>query len=146
MSKIPKNSKNLQTSKASGNTMSDITKALATITESNKKIHENFGKDLIEWEPFVELGAVHKLINALKPDSLKFTESTESCLGEIIFRLEKLLWDSTTHDKKIKNLLAHENSLVKCEQCGVISIKKKKNNRANWKSLDKNMQNLKTQR
>ena len=146
MSKISKNLQDPETNESPDSTRLTAAKPLATITESNKNIHEKFCEDLIEWEPFVELGAVCKLLNVLKPECLKFTESTESCFREIIDRLEKLLEDWITDDKRIKKLLSKDNSLMKCEQCGVISIKRRKNNHLLWKPFDRNTQNFKTQR
>lgn len=85
-----------------------------------------FKDNSMESEPFVELGAFNKLLVALKPECLKFTETTETSITEVIWKLKYLLEYWHVDEKKMKNILTNDNSLMKCEQCGVISLRKRK--------------------
>lgn len=100
----------------------------------------------IEWEPFVELGAISKLLVALKPDFLKFTESTETSIAEVILKLKHLLDYWTVDDRKLKTILTNDNSLIKCEHCGVISLNKKRRHRGIVRPLEKVSRNFVTAR
>lgn len=117
-------------------------------SKSKNNNGEQFFKDSssMEWESFVELGAFTKLLVALKPDCLKFTESTETSIADVILKLKYLLEYWNVDDKKMKTILTNDNSLIKCEQCGVISLNKKKKYRTISKPLEKGSRNFLTSR
>lgn len=92
--------------------------------------------------PFIELGAVYKILDFITDSDPKVFALTNNCCNEISRTLQCLL--AQRHDKKLEDLLLKDSSLHKCERCGVISyileshptIKKIKKNRTKTKHDD----------
>lgn len=72
--------------------------------------------------PFVELGAVCRILNSIADSDRKISSLT-SCCNEISRTLQYL--SVQRRDKNLKDLLASDSRLYKCERCGVISCKLK---------------------
>lgn len=69
--------------------------------------------------PFIELGAVYKLLDFITNSDPNVSSLTNSCCKEISRILRCLL--SQCHDKTLDDLLVKDSSLQRCERCGVIS-------------------------
>lgn len=69
--------------------------------------------------PFIELGAVHKILDFITDSDPKVSSLTNNCCNEISRTLQCLL--AQHHDKKLEDLLLNDSSLYRCEHCGVIS-------------------------
>jgi len=69
--------------------------------------------------PFIELGAVYKILDFITDSDPNVSSLTSSCCNEISRILRGLLAHSP--DKTLENLLLNDSSLYKCERCGVIS-------------------------
>lgn len=71
----------------------------------------------------VELGALHKILDGLRPDDLESTSawySSESCCREIVLRFQNLLQDWAADYKKLDRCIDTDVTLVKCDKCGVV--------------------------
>lgn len=69
--------------------------------------------------PFIELGAVYKILDFITDSDPKISSLTNNCCNEISRTLQCLL--AQRHDKKLEDLLLNDSSLYRCEHCGVIS-------------------------
>jgi len=69
--------------------------------------------------PFIELGAVYKILDFITDSDPNVSSLTSSCCNEISRILRGLLAHSS--DKTLEDLLLNDSSLYKCERCGVIS-------------------------
>jgi len=74
--------------------------------------------DLVD-APFIELGAVYKILDFITDSDPNVSSLTSSCCNEISRILRGLLAQSP--DKTLEDLLLNDSSLHKCERCGVIS-------------------------
>ncbi|XP_032667281.1 uncharacterized protein LOC116842328 [Odontomachus brunneus] len=73
-----------------------------------------------EWRaPFIELGAVYKVLDFITDSDPKVSSLTNSCCNEISRTLRYLI--ALSSDKKLDDLLSNDPSLYRCERCGVIS-------------------------
>ncbi|XP_024938960.1 uncharacterized protein LOC112494078 [Cephus cinctus] len=87
------------------------------VSQISKKATSDPGKI-----PFIELGAVHKVLDRLKTEMKRPKSQRDNFSKELIPMLQKLLggWD----ERKLDEFLKKDQSLTKCEYCGVISCLK----------------------
>lgn len=69
--------------------------------------------------PFIELGAVNKVLNFITDSDPKVSSLTNNCCNKISRTLQYLI--ALRRDKKLNDLLSNDSSLYRCERCGVIS-------------------------
>lgn len=74
-----------------------------------------------EWRasPFIELGALYKVLDFITDSDPRVSSLTNNCCNEISRTLRYLI--ALSSDKKLDDLLSNDSSLYRCERCGVIS-------------------------
>ncbi|XP_029173763.1 uncharacterized protein LOC114942545 [Nylanderia fulva] len=107
---------------------------ICALCENEKKLHDQINKKINKENtysqihpdinnatnaPFIELGAVYKILDFITDSDPKVSSLTNNCCNEISLILQCLL--SQRDDKRLEDLLLNDSSLYRCEHCGVIS-------------------------
>lgn len=107
---------------------------IRALCENEKKLHDQINKKINKENicsqiypdinnalnaPFIELGAVYKVLDFITDSDPKVSSLTNNCCNEISRILRCLL--AQRDDKRLEDLLLNDSSLYRCERCGVIS-------------------------
>lgn len=94
----------------------DQTKDKINKEDIHSQLYEDMNNALTA--PFIELGAVYKILDFILDSDSKVPLLTNNCYNEILQTLQCLL---VQRHKKLEDLLSTDSSLHRCEHCGVIS-------------------------
>lgn len=125
---------NYDISHPSSNNKSD--KRICALCKNEKKLHNQINKKInkentymfsqihpdvnnVSNVPFIELGAVYKVLDFITDSDPKVSSLTNNCCNEISLILRCLL--TQRDDKRLEDFLLNDSSLYKCKYCGVIS-------------------------
>ncbi|XP_072743189.1 uncharacterized protein [Anoplolepis gracilipes] len=108
--------------------------SIRVLSENEKKLHDGIntkikrentysqtypGTNNTSNTPFVELGAIYKILDFITDSDLKVSSLTNNCCNKISRILRCLL--AQHNDKRLEDLLLNDSSLYKCKRCQVIS-------------------------